>query len=171
MRSDPKEHGSWGAWLALGVAFGCGMLSKYAIAILPLSALVPFVMVPKLRVWFIRPQPYIAIVITTLLFSPVIYWNATHEWASLVFQGSRRLAESPQFAFHDFIGHFLVIGTPIGCWIAILHCFGKLGTKGAASSDPVRRFLMLSFAVPGGIFAVFSGRHNPRLNLTGPPFI
>ena len=48
--------------------------------------------VPAAFSWFKRKEPYVCALIVGLLFTPVIYWNATHQWASFLFQSTRRFA-------------------------------------------------------------------------------
>lgn len=71
-------------WWLLGLITGLGMLSKYPAALIPLPALVM-----GRRSW----QTVGAALLALALFTPVIWWNATHDWASFLFQGSERLQE------------------------------------------------------------------------------
>ncbi len=76
-------------WLALGAAWGGAMLSKYHAVLLPVGALLHIVCWPQARQALRKPGPYIAAAIGLILFAPVIAWNATHGWASFLFQGGR----------------------------------------------------------------------------------
>ncbi|MDX2038980.1 MAG: glycosyltransferase family 39 protein [Isosphaeraceae bacterium] len=76
-------------WASVGFAWGCAALSKYHAVFLPMGALVYVVLEPRARRVLAKPGPYLAGVIGSLLFAPVIYWNATHDWASFAFQGGR----------------------------------------------------------------------------------
>lgn len=81
-----------GWWLGFGVCAGLAMLSKYT-AVLPLAGFVTFLVVdPRYRAWLARPQPYAALALALLVFSPVVIWNAGNGWASLAFQGGRAAA-------------------------------------------------------------------------------
>ncbi len=81
-----------GWWLGFGVCAGLSMLSKYT-AVLPLAGLAAFLLIdPRYRAWFSRPQPYGALAVALLVFSPVVIWNAGNGWASLAFQGGRAAA-------------------------------------------------------------------------------
>jgi len=42
------------------------------------------------------------------LFSPVILWNARHEWASFAFQTAGRLAQTPHFSLHRLLAAALI---------------------------------------------------------------
>jgi hypothetical protein len=76
-------------WVWVGLAWGCALLSKYHAVFLPAGVLLLFVAHPPLRHWFRKPGPYLAIVIGLLVFSPVLIWNARHDWVSFLFQGGR----------------------------------------------------------------------------------
>lgn len=78
------------AWVGIGLAIGLGMLSKYTIALLGIAAFVFILIDRDARKWLVRPELYIAIVISLIIFSPVIIWNANHEWASFFISESRQ---------------------------------------------------------------------------------
>ncbi len=83
------EDGGWRYWVAVGVCGGVALLSKY-IAMLPLAGAGIYVLTQRdHRAWLARPQPYAAALIAFAIFSPVIIWNASHDWASFAFQGGR----------------------------------------------------------------------------------
>jgi len=71
-----------GAWLAAGVWLGLALDSKYTAAALPVSICVWMAAAPRYRFWFRRPEPYAGAAVAALLFAPVVWWNATHQWAS-----------------------------------------------------------------------------------------
>jgi 4-amino-4-deoxy-L-arabinose transferase-like glycosyltransferase len=79
----------WRDWLLAGAALGFALLSKYHAALFAVGGVVYFVLAPKLRFWFARPQPYVAVLVAALVFSPVIVWNAQNEWVSFAFQLGR----------------------------------------------------------------------------------
>ena len=78
-------------WVAVGLAWGGALLSKYHAVFLPAGTLLYLLLEPSARPWLRRPGPYLAVVVGLLVFSPVIWWNATHEWISFAFQGGRAL--------------------------------------------------------------------------------
>jgi dolichol-phosphate mannosyltransferase len=159
--------GSW--WLA-GVAIGLGLLSKYTISLVVLSTII-FVLLES-RAWLRRVEPYAAILIACAIFAPVIVWNAEHEWASFLFQTSRRLAEKPQFALHKLLGSMLVLLTPPGfAGVAWVLTRGRPGTEDGAERRRAWRFVQVSTLVPLGVFLLFSLRHEVKLDWTGAPWI
>ena len=87
-----EEPGRTWPWVGVGLAWGCGMLSKYHAIFLPAGALLYILLEPSARRVLLRPGPYLAALIGVLVFSPVIAWNASHGWASFAFQGGRAVA-------------------------------------------------------------------------------
>lgn len=114
------------------------------------------------------PEPYIAAVLAAAIFSPVIIWNAQHEWASFAFQTSRRLAEAPKFTLHRLIASMLLLLTPTGFFALIGALTAKhSGEEAAPQTVRRRRFLSLAILVPLAVFAAFSLRHEVKLDWTG----
>ncbi|WP_245285280.1 glycosyltransferase family 39 protein [Bradyrhizobium sp. WSM3983] len=76
-------------WLAAGLFAGLSLLSKFT-AIMFAPAVAAFLLVPDWRWrWLRSPYPYLAALIAIAVFSPVLIWNAQHDWASFRFQGVR----------------------------------------------------------------------------------
>ncbi len=85
-------QGRW--WLGAGAALGAGLLSKYTACFLGASVFGYLVLSRRDRHWLASPWPYLGILLAFATFSPVIYWNATHDWASFRFQSVGRLEAS-----------------------------------------------------------------------------
>ena len=69
------------AWLYAGFWLGLALDSKYTAAVLPVSIGL-WLAASAHRRWLRRPEPYAGLAIAALLFAPVVWWNATHHWAS-----------------------------------------------------------------------------------------
>src|SRR4051795_4869008 len=67
-------RGAW--WLAVGVAIGAALLSKYTALFFGPAILIWLVAVPKLGRWLISPLPYLGGILAFAIFSPVVVWNA-----------------------------------------------------------------------------------------------
>jgi len=79
-------------WLAAGVFGGLALLSKFT-AVMLIPAVLAFALVPDWRArWLRSPYPWAAALIAVALFSPVLIWNAGHDWASFRFQFVRATA-------------------------------------------------------------------------------
>jgi dolichol-phosphate mannosyltransferase len=160
------------AWWGAGVCAGLGMLSKYTIALLAPAVLLFMLIDRSSRRWFLRPEPYGATVLALLLFTPVIFWNEQHGWASFIFQGSRRFLDSQSFTFPELAGSVLILLTPVGALAALAAIFGRMGTGQEERDIPFagrrRLFLSLFTLFPLLFFAAFSLVRTAKLNWTGP---
>jgi dolichol-phosphate mannosyltransferase len=166
------------AWWRVGLSMGCGMISKYSIGLLVPVTAAFMLWDPPSRRWWRRWEPYAAALLALAVFSPVIVWNAQHDWASFEFQTLRRLGEVPKFALHKLVASALVLITPTGVLAVAL---ALLGTKraGAGIETPSDdgngsrgwRFLSLAILLPLAVFVVFSLRHEVKLDWTGAPWL
>jgi 4-amino-4-deoxy-L-arabinose transferase-like glycosyltransferase len=125
-------RGAW--WLAIGVAFGIGMLSKYTTIFFAVSILAWLLLVPELRKWLFTPWPWIAGVIALAVFSPTLIWNAEHGWASVLYQYNRLVVHEWSLRyFGEFFVTQLGLVTPP---IFILGCMGLVRMlRGDGGSD------------------------------------
>ncbi|MCL2334882.1 MAG: glycosyltransferase family 39 protein, partial [Endomicrobia bacterium] len=73
-------------WYLFGLITGFALLSKYNAVMIPFSAALFLILSPKHRFWFKRKEPYFALLISFILFIPVILWNIENDWASFGFQ-------------------------------------------------------------------------------------
>jgi dolichol-phosphate mannosyltransferase len=165
------------AWWKAGLCLGLGLLSKYTILLLVPAMLIFMIRDPQSRHWLRHWLPYAAGVLALAIFSPVILWNATHDWASFAFQTSRRLAEAPRFSLHRLLLSALVLLTPAGALSLIATLWGKLAVRevvephALAEARRRRRFLQLSILVPLAVFFAFSLRHDVKFDWTGALWI
>lgn len=95
-------RGVW--WLAVGVAVGCGLLSKYSALFFGTEILLWLLLVKDMRRWLASPWPYLGGVVAFAVFSPVILWNADHQWVSFIKQLGR--ARVDEFTLR-FLGEML----------------------------------------------------------------
>jgi 4-amino-4-deoxy-L-arabinose transferase-like glycosyltransferase len=82
----PRSLPSLRWWFLGGAALGLAMLSKYTGVLLPLGVFAALLARKPLRARLGEPGPYVATAIALLVFSPVVVWNASHDWASFAFQ-------------------------------------------------------------------------------------
>ena len=164
------------AWYGVGIALGLGMISKYTIALLGV-AMVLFLLVDKdSRKWLTRREPYLALLITCVLFSPVIIWNMQHAWASFAFQSEGRVSSGNHFSLPRFISNVLIFITPIGVmsFIAVVKYKKIILVRLQASIDAANNlnhsyFVLAWLALfPIAVFASLSVFRASKLNWTGP---
>ena len=189
--------GRSGAWWRAGLALGMGAISKYSIGLLVPACFAFMLWDGQSRRWWRQWQPYAAALLGLAVFSPVILWNAQHDWVSFAFQTSRRLGDAPRFALHKLLGSVLVLITPTGVLAAAAALVGAKPTAASASTSPGagpgadadagagadadagagggasrrRLFINLALLCPLAVFAVFSLRHEVKLDWTGAPWV
>jgi 4-amino-4-deoxy-L-arabinose transferase-like glycosyltransferase len=79
-------RGSQTYWYWWGIALGLGLLSKYTMILIVPCTFVFFLISSPHRFWFKRKEPYLALFIALIIFSPVIFWNWQHHWVSFLYQ-------------------------------------------------------------------------------------
>lgn len=134
-------------WLGVGVAWGGAMLSKYHAVLLPVGAVLYLVLRPRARVCLRRPGPYLAVAIGLTLFAPVIAWNATHGWASFLFQGGRA-SGAPRLRLDQLaaaVGGEALYLFP-WLWIGMVGVLVKLVRRGPRAWDDGETFLFCQAA-------------------------
>ena len=155
------------AWYSAGLWLGLGVLSKYSILLLGPAAVLYSVWLPHARKQFLQKEPYLCVLLMILFFTPVIYWNATHDWASFVFQSTRRLEEASFFSFHHLLGLFVVFLTPLGL-LGFIQLFSKNKPEISLLDLKTKRFFQMYTLVPLAVFSLFSLRHEIKFNWIGP---
>ena len=162
------------AWWGVGVFVGFGMLSKYTIALLGPATLLFLLLDTRARRWLSAPEPYAAILVAILLFLPVIIWNANHNWASFVFQSTRRLRHSFNFSLHELVGSVLLLLTPTGILAVLSIVVSKMAAKEGdnrsqkASVGRKNKFAVILAVLPLSVFFIFSLTRTVKVNWTGP---
>ena len=81
------RRASW--WWAAGAGVGLAMCSKYTAVLLPAGIALWLLVASGERQWLLRPQPWLSGVVAIGMFTPVMWWNAGHGWASFIKQGGR----------------------------------------------------------------------------------
>ena len=84
-------RGAW--WLGVGAAVGAALLSKYTAMFFGAAILIWLLAVPNMRHWLASPWPYLGGLVAFAIFSPVILWNADHQWVSFIKQLGRAKVE------------------------------------------------------------------------------
>ncbi|MDR3307150.1 MAG: glycosyltransferase family 39 protein [Endomicrobium sp.] len=90
-------------WYLLGITIGFAMLSKYNGVLIPFSVFLFLLFSPKHRFWFKKKEPYFGLILSAVIFSPVIIWNIENSWASFGFQLNHGFGSSlPKFSLTLF---------------------------------------------------------------------
>lgn len=139
--------GNANLWLAIGIAGGLALLSKYSAVALALGILIWLVLSPQRRGDFLRWQLWAGLVLALLVFSPVLIWNAGHGWASFAKQGGRA---AQAFSFNwktpiDFISAHALLLTPL---LAALLMYSGWFQWRSARHHGKRALLLSALALP-----------------------
>lgn len=73
-------------WCVAGAAQGIAFWSKYTAILVPAGLAIALALHAELRVRLREAGPYVATIIASLVFAPVLLWNANHNWVSFTFQ-------------------------------------------------------------------------------------
>jgi 4-amino-4-deoxy-L-arabinose transferase-like glycosyltransferase len=137
-------RGAW--WLAIGVAFGLGMFSKYSTLFFAPSILIWLIAVPEQRKWLRSFWPWVSGLIALAIFSPVLIWNAGHDWASVFYQSQRLVVHrwTLRYLGEFYLGQF---GLAIP-QIFLLGCMGLYGMLRLRSEPQGARVLLGAMVWP-----------------------
>ncbi len=161
VRLDESGDGRW--WLAIGLAAGLGLLSKYTALFLGLGILVWLIAVPRARHWLASPWTYAGGLVALLIFAPNLWWNDAHQWATFVFQFSRVGAGGLTARFIvEFLAAQLALATP---FILVLGVAGMI--RGGRDKD---LDLLTALATPATIYFFVHALHD-RVQGNWPSFL
>ena len=129
-------RGVW--WLTVGAAVGVALLSKYTALFFGPAILIWLVAVPKQRRWLVSPWPYLGGIVAFAVFSPVLFWNAEHQWVSFLKQFGRARIEGfrPVFIF-ELIPEQFAFATPLVFILGAMGLHILLWRKVGASASRV----------------------------------
>lgn len=186
LQSPPR---SWHAllwWSAAGAATGGAMASKYTGVLFPVSVFVACVVHPALRRRFAEPGPYVAVLVATVVFAPVLVWNWFYEWISFRFQFAHGFSPArghPVLRELELIGGQLGLATPVlfvlmalAVWLALRTGWGARAPTTHASAtgphdDGVRVMLAISAVVPMLLFMASAWRRSVEANWPAPIYV
>lgn len=81
-------------WYLLGVTIGLGFLSDYIMLLFPIGIFLYSFFFR--REWLRQKELYLCLVITAIIFSPVIFWNIAYNFPALQYHGERASHFNPQ---------------------------------------------------------------------------
>jgi len=105
------------SWALLGLSIGLGMLAKHMMALFYLSGVLFMFFDADARRLLRRKGPYISLAIGLLVFSPVLFWNYSHDWVMFRHTAGQAhlndgLRISPRF-FAEYLGSQIGVVTPV----------------------------------------------------------
>lgn len=157
-------------WSAAGIALGLAFASKYTSILLPVTITAAVLVRPSLRARLREPGPYVACLLATLVFAPVLQWNAAHEWISFQFQLQHGLGTpkgSPLKRELDLVGGQLGLVSPI---LFVLMALAVWRTLRRPPDDA--RFALAVVAIGSWVFFVYSAtRRQVEPNWPAPSYV
>ncbi|MFL5614681.1 MAG: ArnT family glycosyltransferase [Gemmatimonadaceae bacterium] len=161
-------------WCASGVALGLAFSSKYTSILMPVGATVAILLRRSLRARLREPGPYVACVIATIVFLPVLRWNATHQWVSFGFQihhglaaAARKDAFAPLKRIGDLIGGQAGLVSPI-----LFVLFAIVVLRGLRRSSQDAAFVLSIIAAFTFLFFCYSAtKQRVEPNWPAPAYI
>ncbi len=157
-------------WYMAGIAAGFACLSKYNGFLLPFLVLSFLIFSPQHRFWLRKKEPYLEFLLMLIVFSPVIIWNARHDWASFYFQfmGRHRGGFSIK-RFLLFSGSQLTYFSPLA-FVLAMGGFWRLFKEGFVNRQWEKKYLFFTSFPVIGLFAFnsfFSSSFKPHWTALG----
>jgi len=154
-----------------GVTAGLALLSKYHSVFLMFGALM--YMLFYNRKWFRIKETYGSFIVFILMFFPVIFWNASNDFITLKFHGSRvGFTESgiqPVYFLTEVIGQ-LFYNNPVNVLI-ILFAFIAVARRREILDKPFQRIILWVSLPMVIIFLGFSLFRSTLPHWTGPAYL
>jgi 4-amino-4-deoxy-L-arabinose transferase-like glycosyltransferase len=151
-------------WLAFGTFMGLALDSKYTSVLLGLAVLLALVSCPEGRRQLLTPWPWLAAMVAATVFSPVLFWNAQHQWASFRFQlhHGANGGNSPAWKnLLDYAGGQAAICTPVMLGV----CVAGLIIYWRRRDNPMPvRILLFAATTPLVFFAISALRRRTEGN-------
>lgn len=140
---------SWSNWVLLGITIGLGMLAKYTMVFFLICGLTYLSMYDRKKL--LTPYPYVTVIIAFVIFSPVILWNAKHDWVTFKHTASQANVHAGLVVewrrFFEFIASQIGVVSPL---LFFMLLFGLFRIK---KFSPVwLRGLIWSFSLPVLVF-------------------
>jgi 4-amino-4-deoxy-L-arabinose transferase-like glycosyltransferase len=125
------ERGAW--WLAVGLAVGLALLSKYTALFFGPAILIWLVAVPKMRRWLLSPWPYLGGMVAFAVCAPVILWNAEHHWVSFIKQfGRARVAHLTLRYVAEIVPTQILFASPLVFVLGAMGLYAMATKRGGA---------------------------------------
>jgi 4-amino-4-deoxy-L-arabinose transferase-like glycosyltransferase len=174
LEQRPRSRDSLIWWIATGLALGLAFWSKYTSILLPLSVVVAVVSRDDLRVRLREPGPYVACVVATVVFLPVLVWNANNDWISFTYQvrhglgaPSGSIVGAALKRVGDYLGGQAALASPI-----LFVLLAAAVARGLRRSAPPTAFVLAVVALLSfGLFAFSALRQRVEPNWPAPGYI
>ena len=174
LQSPQGSRASLAWWSASGAALGLAFCSKYTSILMPIGVTIAILSRASLRPRLREPGPYVACIIATLVFLPVLRWNSAHGWVSFGFQIHHGLATA---AHRDVFAPLKRLGDMIGGQAGLVSpilfvLFAIVVTRGVRRSSSDAIFVLSVVAAFTFLFFCYSAtRQRVEANWPAPAYI
>lgn len=151
-----SRNANW--WLGTGIFAGLGLLSKYSVLFLGAGIVLWILWVPENRRYLLSWQLWLGGALAILIFSPVLYWNANHEWISFTKQFGRSVVTGYTAKYiGEFIGAVAGLLNPVVFILAVVGAWRVVGQ--AVKRDKAASLLVLT-VLPFLIYLTYHSLHS-----------
>jgi len=170
----PDTRRRW--WVVFAVALGFGVLSKYTMLLIVPCVGAYLVISPVARPCLRTREPYLAIVLAFVLCTPVLVWNAEHDWVSFRHVGAlaglapTEEAHCAAKTFFEFLGSQFAVVSPV-LFIGIVMAMITSGRLGIRERRDEYLFLFLFAAPPLAFFLLWSVYEKVEGNWAAPAYL
>jgi undecaprenyl-diphosphatase len=148
-RADRRRGNRW--WIFLGLALGLGLLSKYTMALFVPCALLCLALSSEKSIQPGRRGFPVAVLVAAILFTPVLVWNAQHQWVSLRHvAGQAGLSGDAQSNFLQFLGSQIGVVSPL-LFLALIAAMFRCWRLRAVETRE-RSLFLVTFSAPVLLF-------------------
>jgi 4-amino-4-deoxy-L-arabinose transferase-like glycosyltransferase len=145
-------------WLVVGIAMGLALQSKYTALLLGAGIPCAMLTVPRMGVWWRRPEPYLAGILAFAIFLPVVVWNYRHGWASFAKQFSRADVDGLGIRYvAEFAASQIGLLTPLVFVLAAAGCWLALSRRGKEDRDA--ELFLVSLIAPMMLYFLLHSLH------------
>ncbi len=150
-------------WLiALGLALGLALQSKFTAAFLAAGVVLALIATPSLRRWLVSPALFLGLAVALAIFAPFVVWNAEHGWATFAKQlGRAGLSEFTPYYLAEFIIAQIGLINPL-VFAALMPALAAVPWRAPVSPrsrDEARRILACTIA-PAAVYFLLHSLHD-----------
>ncbi len=158
-------------WLLTGFFVGLGLLTKQTMIAFWLLAFLFFAVSPRHYRLLLTPWPYVAGIITVLMFTPVLIWNSEHGWITFQhtahhFEPSKTRAVLDLKSFFENAVSQIAILSPLTGGLTLIAGIVSLFSWQRITDK--ERFLLCFSAIPLLVIAILSFRQGINANWPAP---
>jgi len=164
--SSTRSGATW--WVAAGVAQGLSFYAKYTAILVPMGLAIALMARTELRHHLRTTGPYVATLVASLVFLPVLTWNANHDWISFTFQIQHGLGRSGGAVLQrelELLGGQLAIVSPI-LFVMMMLAVGRavVTRPPSVASNPASSYLSVIALFVLAFFAYSATKRRAEAN-------